>query len=168
MPALSYFGDFTVRGNLDCYNNAYIVATSPAIGTLDNEALSNWGCSVHEAFSKYPTEGLGGFQALAIAKDIIGEGSKPFDGGVVGLPYIISRGATPDGCGNGFWNKDLGEECDDGNTKDGDGCDKSCKCESGRPSGDGKCLPKLPTIPDGNYSAPYGNSTVTRTVTVSP
>src|SRR5262249_4952143 len=32
-------------------------------------------------------------------------------------------------CGDGFW--DPGEECDDGNTKDGDGCSHDCKIELG-------------------------------------
>jgi cysteine-rich repeat protein len=163
VESLSYFGDFKVRGQLSCYNNVHVVASHPAIGTLDDAALSDWSCSVHEAFSAYPTDGIGGFQALAIAKDIVGEGSKPFEGGIIGLPYIISRGATPDGCGNGKWDPTLDEECDDGNVVDGDGCSKSCKCESGRPAGNGKCLPKIPDTPPKNHTAPYGygNTTVT-------
>lgn len=106
---------------MDCYDDAHIVATSPAIGTLTDAALSDWSCSVHEAFSNYPKTGLGGFQALAIAKGIIGVGSQTFGDGTIGLPYIISRGATPAGCGDGKWDPSLFEECDDGNTVNGDG-----------------------------------------------
>jgi cysteine-rich repeat protein len=171
VTSLSEFGDFEVRGNLQCYNVAHIVATSPALATLTDAALSNWDCSVHEAFSVYPQTGLGSFQALAIAKDIIGAGSQTFGDGTVGLPYIISRGATPAACGNGIFEPQFGEECDDGNTVDGDGCSSSCKCESGRPDGKGKCLPKL-TTGTGGISGPvsatpvkYGNSTITTTVT---
>jgi cysteine-rich repeat protein len=165
VDALSYFGDFQVRGNLDCYNKAHIVASSPALGTLDDAALSNWSCSVHEAFSVYPSVGVNGFQALAIAQDIIGAGSQTFGDGTIGLPYIISRGATPAGCGNGIWEKAFGEECDDGknNGAPGDPCSISCKCVSGRAAGDGTCLPALVS----SSSAPYGNySTVVKTATV--
>jgi cysteine-rich repeat protein len=162
---LSYFGDFEVRGNLNCYDNSHLVASSPAIAGLTDDSLSNWSCSVHEAFTAFPTVGLNGFQTLAIAKDIAGEGSQTFGDGSMGLPYIISRGATPAGCGNGIWEPQLGEECDDGNTVNGDGCSASCKCESGRPKGDGTCLPKLSasgTAPVSSAipsSVPYGNST---------
>jgi cysteine-rich repeat protein len=163
VDALSYFGDFEVRGNLDCYNNAHIVASSPALGTLTDGALSDWSCSVHEAFSVYPSVGVNGFQALVIAKDIIGTGSQTFGDGTVGLPYIISRGATPAGCGNGIWEKAFGEECDDGkkNGAPGDACSISCKCLSGRPAGDGTCLPALVSSSSSSsmppVSTPYGN-----------
>ncbi len=33
----------------------------------------------------------------------------------------------PDGCGNGIVSPEKGEVCDDGNTKDGDGCSADCK-----------------------------------------
>lgn len=117
VDALSYFGNFTVRGNLDCYNQAHIVATSPAIDNLTDADLSDWGCSVHQAFSTYPTQGRNGFQALAIADGITGIGTQNFAGDHFGVPYIISRGATPAGCGDGKWDQDLGEECDDGNIR---------------------------------------------------
>lgn len=139
VPSLSYFGDFTVRGNLDCYNDAHIVASSPVIDSLTDDDLSNWECSVHEAFNSYPSTGLKGFEALAIADGVTGPGTQNFANGHYGVPYILSRGATPAGCGDGKWDKSLGEECDDGNTKDNDGCSKSCKCESGSPRGDGTC-----------------------------
>ncbi|KAH0544766.1 hypothetical protein FGG08_001133 [Glutinoglossum americanum] len=156
ITSLSYFGEFGMRGNLDCYDNSHIVASSPALGTLTDDALSNWSCSVHEAFSKYPSTGINGFQALAIAKDIIGDGSQTFGDGTIGLPYIISRGATPAGCGDGKFDASLGEECDDGNTANGDGCSASCKCESGKPKGDGTCLPApgSNTTSSSNHSIP--------------
>lgn len=62
VEALKYFGEFTVRGNLDCYDEAHIVASSPAIKNLTDADLSDWGCSVHEAFSSYPTTGKSGFK----------------------------------------------------------------------------------------------------------
>ncbi|KAI9640172.1 hypothetical protein NHQ30_011409 [Ciborinia camelliae] len=181
VESLSYFGEFTVRGNLACYNKAHIVASSPALGTLDDVALSSWSCSVHEAFSSYPSVGINGFEALAIAQDVIGEGSQTFGDKTIGLPYIISRGATPAGCGDGKWESSLNEECDDGNTVSGDGCSASCKCESGRPTGDGHCLPALTNTTTSIYSpspsasgglpsgsgvlpGPYGNKTIISTL----
>jgi len=175
VDALSYFGDFEVRGNLDCYNKVHIVASSPALGTLDDAALSDWSCSVHEAFSVYPSVGVNGFQALAIAQDIIGVGSQTFGDKTIGLPYIISRGATPAGCGNGIWESSIGEECDDGKNNGvlGDPCSLSCKCLSGRAKGDGTCLPALvsssstssapPYSTPGNYSTKVVTDTVAST-----
>jgi len=175
VEALSLFGDFTVRGQLSCYNKVHLVANSDAMDTLDDKSLSNWSCSVHEAFSSYPTSGKDGFQALAIAQDIDGEGSRTFGDGTKGLPYIISRGATPAKCGDGVWDPKFGEECDDGNLINGDGCSLSCKCESGRPKGDGTCYPRDTTTKPGptgtgyptpsGHTGPYGNST---TPTYSP
>lgn len=40
-------------------------------------------------------------------------------------------------CGDGLL--DVGEECDDGNTAPGDGCDEQCKSEGGEDCGDGEC-----------------------------
>ncbi|KAN0107877.1 hypothetical protein V8E51_007619 [Hyaloscypha variabilis] len=173
VDALSYFGDFEVRGNLDCYNTVHIVASSPALGTLDDAALSDWSCSVHEAFSVYPSVGVNGFQALAIAQNIIGAGSQTFADGTIGLPYIISRGATPSGCGNGIWQPTFGEECDDGKNNGvlGDPCSISCKCLSGRPAGNGTCLPPLVSSSSSSSAPPpvstvYSNHSTTVTDTV--
>jgi|SRR5579862_3320658 len=160
ITCLSEFGEFDMRGNLDCYDDSHIVASSPALGSLDDAALSNWSCSVHEAFSNYPTTGINGFQALAIANGIIGVGSQTFGDGTVGLPYIISRGATPAGCGNGIWEPQLGEECDDGSAHNGNGdaCSSSCKCQSGRPKGDGTCLPPLGSNSTTSVNPPSGTA----------
>jgi len=143
VPALSYFGNFTVEGQLSCYDKVHIEASSPAINTLTDTYLSNWGCSVHEAFSSFPTAGLLGFETIAIADFVVAPGTLSYADGHNGLPYIITRGATPTGCGDGVWQSQYGEECDDGsqNGKPGDPCSISCKCLSGRPKGDGTCLP---------------------------
>ncbi|CAG8956803.1 hypothetical protein HYFRA_00011192 [Hymenoscyphus fraxineus] len=162
VDALSYFGTFEVRGKLDCYDKVHIVATSPAIATLTDAYLSNWGCSVHEAFSVYPSVGTNGFQAIAIADGVVFPGTQNYGDGHSGLPYIITRGATPAGCGDGKWDGSIGEECDDGNIVDGDGCSKSCKCESGLPKGDGSCFPKA-----GNGTAGT-NGTIFPTGSIKP
>jgi PKD repeat protein/lysophospholipase L1-like esterase len=55
-------------------------------GLTDN-ALSSWGCSVHEAFDSYPSD----FVVLAMARNIGSTYTAP--DGTVGTPYILARGA---------------------------------------------------------------------------
>ncbi|KUI58262.1 hypothetical protein VP1G_05525 [Cytospora mali] len=131
--ALSYFGTITVRGQLACYNDAHLVANSSALGKLDDGALSDWSCSVHEVFTSYPTTGLFGFEPLAIAEGATGDGQRDFADGSNGIPYIIVKGATPAGCGDGVWDPSLEEECDDGplNGTPESFCSSSCKCLTG-------------------------------------
>jgi cysteine-rich repeat protein len=148
VPALSYFGNFTVEGQLSCYDKVHIEASSPAINTLTDAYLSNWGCSVHEAFSNFPSTGLLGFETIAIADGVVAPGTLSYADGHSGLPYIITRGATPSGCGDGVWQSQYGEECDDGskNGTPGDPCSISCKCLSGLPKGDGTCYSANSTV----------------------
>jgi hypothetical protein len=71
-----------------CFNNSHIVASSPSLSGLSDPDLSNWSCSVHEAFDTYPPS----FQVLAIAENF-GSSYTATDG-TVGSPYILSRGAS--------------------------------------------------------------------------
>jgi hypothetical protein len=79
-------GGFTVTG-VGCYNDAHMVATHPALAGLTDADLSNWSCSVHEAFDKWPAD----FTVLAIAKDF--GASFTASDGTIGTPYILARGA---------------------------------------------------------------------------
>ncbi len=78
-------GQFTVTG-VGCYNDAHIVATSSALNGLTDANLSNWSCSVHEAFDKWASD----FTVLVIARNI-GTSYKAPDGSV-GTPYVLARG----------------------------------------------------------------------------
>ncbi len=78
-------GGFTVTG-VGCYNSAHIVAVSPALAGLTDDDLSNWSCSVHEAFQTWP----GGLVPLAIAKDF--SSSYTASDGTQGPPYILAGG----------------------------------------------------------------------------
>jgi hypothetical protein len=78
-------GGFTVTG-VGCYNDAHIVAESPALSGLTDAGLSNWSCSVHEAFQKWP----GGLVPLAIARDF--DSSYTASDGSQGPPYILAGG----------------------------------------------------------------------------
>jgi hypothetical protein len=90
VKVLEPFGSFTV-GSVGCFNDAHVVATHPAIAGLTDADLSNWGCSVHEAFDSWPATGPGAFTVLAIALGIGGFYTAP--DGSVGTPYILARGA---------------------------------------------------------------------------
>lgn len=85
VPVLSGFGTFTVTG-VGCFNDAHIVATHPALAGLTDATLSNWSCSVHEAFTEWPLT----FEVLAIAEGIGAFFTAP--DGSVGTPYILARG----------------------------------------------------------------------------
>jgi cysteine-rich repeat protein len=124
VPFLSTLGAFTVTG-VGCYNDSHIVAVHPALAGLTDANLSNWSCSVHEAFDSFPSD----FLPLAIAEGIGGSGSLTFPDGSFGVPYILARGeaVSPILCGNGLL--ETGEECDDGNVTNGDGCSAQCKIE---------------------------------------
>lgn len=87
---LSQFGTFTVVDAPGCFNNAHIVAVHPALAGLNDAALSNWSCSVHEIITAFPA----GFVPLAIARNVTGTGSLTFADGSLGVPYILASGAA--------------------------------------------------------------------------
>ncbi|HXV33863.1 MAG TPA: hypothetical protein VD769_07620 [Gaiellaceae bacterium] len=87
IPVLDQFGTFTSVG-VDCYNDAHIVATHPALGALTDANLSNWSCSVHNAFAAFPSS----FLTLAIAENISGPYTQTYPDGTFGVPYILARG----------------------------------------------------------------------------
>ncbi len=84
---LAPFGSFTVTG-VGCYNDAHIVATHPALTSITDASLSNWSCSVHEAFDSFPAD----FLPLAIAEGAGLPGARDFPDGTRGVPYILARG----------------------------------------------------------------------------
>jgi hypothetical protein len=89
VPLLDAFetvpGQFTVTG-VGCYNDAHIVATSSALTGLTDAILSNWSCSVHEAFDRWASD----FTVLVIARNIGTSYTAP--DGSVGTPYVLARG----------------------------------------------------------------------------
>src|SRR3990172_2524995 len=119
----AFGGTFTTTG-VGCFNDSHIVAVHPALAGLTDAILSNWSCSVHEAFDGFPPA----FVPLAIAEGIAGPGSITFADGSFGVPYILARGASPILCGDNILQAT--EECDDGNTDGGDGCSALCKIEA--------------------------------------
>ncbi|ORZ31737.1 hypothetical protein BCR44DRAFT_1441814 [Catenaria anguillulae PL171] len=165
---LAGVGEFTAVG-VGCFNNVLKVADHPALAGVTSAYLSGWGCSVHNAFDGIPS----GFLPLAIAAGATGPGAMSFPGGSSGIPYILARGRTlvPVACGNG--RVDPGEECDDGNTANEDGCSAHCcRCQLLRCQG--LDLTSLVTTEDGatlsfvpeSMTFPVGTTTVTVTATL--
>jgi cysteine-rich repeat protein len=117
-------GVFALRG-VGCYNDAHRVADHPALTGTTDASMSGWGCSVHEAFVQFPDD----FLPLAIARNVGGPGVQTFGDGSSGVPYILARGdhLVPVACGDGHVTG--GEECDDGNTNNCDGCSAQCRSE---------------------------------------
>jgi len=111
---------FETQGAPGCFNNAHIVAVSPALKGLTDAQVSGWSCSVHEVFQSFPAEWL----PLAIARGVGGPGALTFSDGSSGIPYILARGATlaPVLCGDRVLQAT--EDCDGG-----DGCAVNCKCK---------------------------------------
>ena len=68
--------------------NRGVEAALTALTGITDATISNWSCSVHEAFDKWPVD----FQVLAIARDIGSSSTAP--DGSVGTPYILARGVT--------------------------------------------------------------------------
>lgn len=118
-------GNFDVVHAGVCRNEAEVIASFDvdAQGNelgYTKELLSNWGCSAHNFFQRWPSN----FKPLALITD---NGLESPITKFPGEPYILARGAYLAGCGNG--ELEFGEICDDGNRIDGDGCDHSCSLE---------------------------------------
>ncbi len=77
-------GGFAVR-TAGCYNRAHRVANHPAFTDTTDASLSNWSCSVHNAFDRFPDP----YRVLAIAE---GLGTFTAPDGSIGLPYILAAG----------------------------------------------------------------------------
>jgi hypothetical protein len=91
VPLLDVFspGGFSVRGP-DCTDSGHIVATTSdaSLGSLTDADLSNWECSVHEAFDKFDPS----FDVVAIDENA-GSSFTASDG-TQGDPYILARGTN--------------------------------------------------------------------------
>src|ERR1035437_9774420 len=74
VQVLDQFGSFTVTG-VPCESAVVITASHPAIASLTAADLSNWSCSVHEAFVAFPN----GF--IVLAKSVADN-----------LSYIVAKG----------------------------------------------------------------------------
>src|SRR6478735_3550025 len=87
-------GQFTVT-DVPCTGAISIIAKSGPTAGLTDANLSDWGCSVHEAFDKFPSDYL----PLAIATDpsvpkTVTGIDQDTGAAVSGSPYIMVSGAT--------------------------------------------------------------------------
>jgi uncharacterized repeat protein (TIGR01451 family) len=85
VPVLNAFGAFTATG-VGCATGVHIVAEHPALTGITDAYLSNWGCSVHNAFDSWPAD----FVVLAISLN--GGAAYTSTDGFRGTPYILARG----------------------------------------------------------------------------
>lgn len=69
----------------DCYNQSHRVADHPAFSDTTDGSLSNWSCSVHNVFTRFPDP----YRVLAIAE---GLGIFTAPDGSIGLPYVLASG----------------------------------------------------------------------------
>jgi len=88
LDGVSGGGFKVIGGSYTALNDVHIVAAHPALAGLTDADLSNWGNSVHEAFTTWPVQ----FEVLAIARDSSGSHTAP--DGTVGFPYILARGES--------------------------------------------------------------------------
>src|SRR5439155_1381214 len=126
---LEPFGRFVAATQSGCPQDAHVIASHPALDGLTDDILSRWqdrraACDSDSGFTSWPSS----FTVLAISRDAGSDFVGP--DGVAGAPYLLARGAglIPVLCGNGTL--DPSEECDDGNTSDGDGCSSTCRNEA--------------------------------------
>ena len=109
-----------------------------AKGSYGCHASCSGGCKVGSVSKTQATFDLdqpgqkklcsGSYTCLTGAKKGPGKLTVSITGTVQGRETFTVCGEGPK-CGDGVINKDNGEECDDGNTTDGDGCSSSCKIE---------------------------------------
>lgn len=87
VPVLDGFGTFTATGVPGCFNDIAVVATHPDLIGYTEANLSDWNCSVHNAFDTWPLA----FEVVGLALDGT---AYTAPGGEVGTPYILARGAA--------------------------------------------------------------------------
>jgi cysteine-rich repeat protein len=132
VSALDGIGTFKVVGTrytLGFYSTHVVAAHPVTAGIIDTD-LSNWDFA-NVVFTSYPSP----FKPLTIVRNR-GE-DWLYDGGVIpvtnysdgtrGVPSVLARGGSGATCGNGI--VEAGEECEDGNALDGDGCSQYCRVE---------------------------------------
>ncbi|KAJ2902795.1 hypothetical protein MKZ38_000076 [Zalerion maritima] len=139
---LSFFGSFTAYSNNGKKApSVHLEASHPSLEGLSEDVLGGWenasdDVSARDAyFNKYPDSGVLGFEALAIRPTSEDHPmAMRFRDGVFGLPYILTRAATPQLCGDGSVQKVWKEERDEGSQRKGQPdslCNRSSKCKFG-------------------------------------
>lgn len=91
-------------------------------------------------WARYPLLTAGAVRAslCAGAVDLGSPGRDPYFGcGRIDAVRTLQAGCTRAVCGDGVQQPECGEECDDGNTQDGDGCSSTCRLCSLGVCGDG-------------------------------
>ncbi|MDY7232661.1 DUF5011 domain-containing protein [Hyalangium rubrum] len=127
---LEPFGQFSVQSG-GCHGKAHIVASHPTLDALSDETMSNWACSVGAAFDTFPMADFSPWSIAVYEKSSRGahQGGHDFTDGTFGAPYVLARGVTLVGCGDGEQQED--EECDLGQESGalGSVCSATCRLD---------------------------------------
>jgi len=115
---------------------AFPDGTAECITLEESEARKTLEAETGE--SQAPTTGEEGDEVQAVASDT--ETTQRIEEAQQEVQSLQAPSAdTPPGCGNGI--EDDGEECDDGNLDNKDGCDQDCRVECGFTCVGGGCGP---------------------------
>lgn len=124
--------------------NAFFSVTAPAAGVLHATARSSAfdvvlgirrpGCALTgtpamcaSASAKGSAETLDLAVATGETVYVVVDGKDATEAG----PFLLDVSFAPPSCGDAFFTPTVNEECDDGNSIDGDGCSATCKLEAG-------------------------------------
>src|SRR6185295_8514255 len=89
------------------------------VSTSDNTSAGNGGAKI-DPVAKTADRNLPVVTYAATVEFLGNCGATPF--------YVLEAKVNPPGCGDGILQ--AGEQCDDGNLKDGDGCSATCTLEA--------------------------------------
>jgi hypothetical protein len=91
VEVLRYFGSFVVSENTTCHDDIHVTAPAHlAMAGISDQDLSNWNCSIHALFTRWPAN----FTPLAMAEGLGALYTAP--DGTTGTPYIFARTAACD------------------------------------------------------------------------
>ena len=119
---LDVFGPITYIANPRSTNPSHLVVQGAPWTDLSDDVIGNMESNAGTLFITFPTD----FEAAVITTSNAG---RAFADQSNGLPFVITRGAVPVGCGDGKWEPLFGEECDPSADPEGV-CKFNCRCAS--------------------------------------
>ena len=119
---LDVFGPIKYIANPRSNNPAHLVVQGAPWTDLSDDVLGNFDSNAGTLFTAFPPE----FEGTVITTKVAG---RPFGDRSNGLPFVLTRGAVPVGCGDGVWDPLVGEQCDPSADPEGI-CAFNCRCTS--------------------------------------
>ncbi len=125
--------DGLIASEVEVFGQRIVASSGAETGSNDFQISDLGGANGNIAFSA--NVGAVAFNSMNNQYLAVWSGDDNENGLVDDEFEIFGQGMSDPICGNGF--VDTGEECDDSNTDDGDGCDSSCVAEDGGTTGTG-------------------------------